>query len=73
MDQRQLKSLEKQLLKKFFKIKIVFKLINNNIMAKRRHAVGRKQKTSSKKTKKRLEIKRLMLEKKAQKKNKASR
>ncbi len=41
-------------------------------MAKRRHAVGRKQKTSSKKTKKRLEIKRLMLEKKAQKKNKAS-
>ena len=34
-------------------------------MAKRRHAVGRKQKTSSKKTKKRLEIKKLMLEKKA--------
>jgi len=72
MDQHQLKSLEKKLLKTFSKRKIVFKLINNNIMAKRRHAVGRKQKTSSKKTKKRLEIKRLMLEKKAQKKNKVS-
>jgi len=36
-------------------------------MAKRRHHVGRKQKTSSKKTKKRLEIKRLMLEEKAKK------
>jgi len=47
---------------------MVFILINNNIMAKRRHPVGRKQKTSSKKTKKRLEIKRLMLEEKANKK-----
>ncbi len=37
-------------------------------MAKRAHAVGRKQKSSSKKTPKRLEIKRLMLEEKAKKK-----
>ncbi len=39
-------------------------------MAKRLHAVGRKQKTHSKKTKKRLEIKRVMLEAKAKKKHK---
>lgn len=37
-------------------------------MAKRRHAVGRKQKSSSKKTAKRLEAKRVMLEAKAAKK-----
>jgi hypothetical protein len=37
-------------------------------MAKRLHAVGRIQKSNSKKTKKRLEIKRLMLEEKAKKK-----
>jgi len=40
-------------------------------MAKRRHAVGRAQKTSSKKTKKRLEAKRVMLEAKAKKKKKS--
>lgn len=39
-------------------------------MAKRAHAVGRKQKTSSKKTPKRLEAKRLMLEAKAKKRGK---
>ncbi len=39
-------------------------------MAKREHAVGRKQKSRSKKTKKRLEIKRLMLEEKAKKRKK---
>lgn len=39
-------------------------------MAKRRHPVGRKQKSSSKKTPKRLEIKRLMLEEKANKNKK---
>ena len=37
-------------------------------MAKRRHAVGRVQKSSSKKTPKRLEAKRVMLEAKANKK-----
>jgi len=37
-------------------------------MAKRRHAAGRPQKSSSKKTPKRLEVKRLMLEAKANKK-----
>jgi hypothetical protein len=36
-------------------------------MAKRRHAVGRVQKSSSKKTPKRLEAKRVMLEEKAAK------
>lgn len=36
-------------------------------MAKRHHAVGRRQKSHSHKTKKRLEIKRLMLEAKAKK------
>lgn len=39
-------------------------------MAKRQHAVGRKQKSHSRKTKKRLEIKKLMLEAKANKKRK---
>ncbi len=39
-------------------------------MAKRRHAVGRKQKSHSKKTKKRLEIKKIMLENKANKNSK---
>ncbi len=39
-------------------------------MAKREHAVGRVQKSRSKKTKKRLEAKRLMLEAKANKKKK---
>lgn len=39
-------------------------------MAKRRHAAGRRQKSSSKKTPKRLEAKRLMLEAKKNKKNK---
>jgi hypothetical protein len=39
-------------------------------MAKRRHAVGRIQKSSSKKTAKRLEVKRVMLEEKANKKSK---
>lgn len=39
-------------------------------MAKRRHAFGRQQKSSSRKTKKRLEIKRQMLEAKAKKKHK---
>ena len=39
-------------------------------MAKRRHAVGRVQKSSSKKTPKRLEAKRVMLEAKANKKSK---
>ena len=38
-------------------------------MAKRLHAVGRPQKSSSKKTKKRLDIKKAMLEAKAKKKN----
>ena len=37
-------------------------------MAKRRHAVGRIQKSRSKKTAKRLEAKRIMLEEKAKKK-----
>lgn len=39
-------------------------------MAKRAHAVGRKQKSRSKKTAKRLEIKKAMLEAKANKKKK---
>jgi len=39
-------------------------------MAKRATGVGRKRKTRSHKTKKRLEIKRLMLEEKAKKKRK---
>lgn len=39
-------------------------------MAKRQHAFGRKQKSHSKKTPKRLEAKRLMLEAKANKKKK---
>ena len=39
-------------------------------MAKRRHPVGRKQKSNSKKTKKRLEIKKIMLENKANKNSK---
>jgi hypothetical protein len=39
-------------------------------MAKRAHAVGRIQKSRSKKTKKRLEAKRVMLEAKANKKKK---
>ena len=39
-------------------------------MAKRRKAAGRRQKSSSKKTPKRLEIKRLMLEAKAEKQSK---
>ena len=39
-------------------------------MAKRRHAVGRVQKSRSKKTKKRLEAKRVMLEEKAAKRSK---
>jgi len=39
-------------------------------MAKRRKAFGRRQKSSSDKTKKRLEIKRLMLEAKAKKRKK---
>jgi len=39
-------------------------------MAKRLHAVGRVQKSNSKKTKKRLEIKKAMLEAKANKKKK---
>lgn len=39
-------------------------------MAKRRHAVGRVQKSRSKKTAKRLETKKLMLEAKAKKKQK---
>lgn len=38
-------------------------------MSKRRHAHGRPQKSSSKKTKKRLEIKKTMLEEKAKKKH----
>jgi len=38
-------------------------------MAKRAHAVGRVQKSRSRKTKKRLEIKKLMLEEKAKKKH----
>jgi len=39
-------------------------------MAKRSTGVGKRRKTSSHKTAKRLEIKRLMLEEKAKKKNK---
>jgi len=39
-------------------------------MAKRRHAFGRKQKSSSKKTAKRLEAKRVMLEAKANRRKK---
>ncbi len=39
-------------------------------MAKRAHAVGRGQKSHSHKTKKRLEIKRLMLEERAKKRKK---
>jgi hypothetical protein len=39
-------------------------------MAKREHAVGRIQKSRSKKTKKRLEAKRVMLEEKAKKRGK---
>ena len=39
-------------------------------MAKRRHPVGRVQKSSSKKTAKRLEAKRVMLEEKAKKRGK---
>jgi len=39
-------------------------------MAKRRKAAGRKQKSHSRKTPKRLEIKKLMLEAKAKKKKK---
>lgn len=39
-------------------------------MAKRATGVGKKKKTHSKKTKKRLEIKRLMLEAKAQRRKK---
>jgi hypothetical protein len=39
-------------------------------MAKRNTGVGKRRKTSSHKTAKRLEIKRVMLEKKAAKKNK---
>lgn len=38
-------------------------------MAKRQHAAGRKQKSSSRKTAKRLETKRVMLEAKAKKKH----
>lgn len=38
-------------------------------MAKRTHAFGRRQKSHSKKTKKRLEIKRLMLEDKAKRRH----
>ena len=49
-------------------ISIIDDLVNNIHMAKRKKAAGRRQKSHSHKTKKRLEIKRLMLEEKAKKK-----
>ena len=44
-------------------------IINKIYMAKRSRPVGRKQKSHSHKTKKRLEVKRLMLEARAKKRN----
>jgi len=46
------------------------KNFNNNCMAKRRSAVGRRKKTHSRKTAKRLAIKKIMLEAKTKKRKK---